>query len=158
MHGSMDELHALALLVAANATPVVVAKLVGDLATFPLDFGHVMPDGERLFGSHKTWRGLLSGVLGCALVATILGLPLWIGAAFGFMSLFADAWSSCAKRRMHLKPGTEVFALDQLGEALLPLLVFAGPLSLDLWEVVLIILAFVLLDKLTAPLRRRQWL
>lgn len=44
----------------------------------------------------------------------------------------ADALSSAAKRRMHLEPGTEHVGLDQIGEALLPLALFARPLSLGL--------------------------
>lgn len=158
MQGMIDELQALALLIAANAIPVLVAKLMRDRGSFPLDFGYVMRDGERLFGSHKTWRGLLSGTLGCALLAEWLGLPAWLGAAFALLSLLADAWSSFAKRRLHLKPGTDVLGLDQLGEALLPLLVFAQPLSLGPWEIVAITVVFVLLDTVTAPLRHRSWL
>jgi hypothetical protein len=158
MHGLINELHALALLIAANAIPVIVAKLTRNRGAFPLDFGHVMRDGERLFGSHKTWRGLLSGTLGCALLAEWLDMPVWLGAAFGALSLLADAWSSFAKRRLRLKSGTDVLGLDQLGEALLPLLVFAQPLSLGTWEIVAITLVFVLLDTVTAPLRHRSWL
>lgn len=158
MHGMIDELHALALLIAANAIPVLVAKLARNRGSLPLDFGYVMKDGERLFGSHKTWRGLLSGTLACALLAELFGLPAWLGAAFALLSLLADAWSSFAKRRLRLKPGTDVLGLDQLGEALLPLLVFAQPLSLDPWDIVAITIAFVLLDTVTAPLRHRSWL
>jgi hypothetical protein len=54
----LDEVRALALLIATNAVPVVVAKLARDRLAAPLDFGWVLADGERLFGSHKTWRGL----------------------------------------------------------------------------------------------------
>ena len=158
MHELIEELQALALLIAANAVPVIVAKLARDRGAFPLDFGYVMRDGERLFGSHKTWRGLLSGTVACAVLAAWFGLPLWLGAAFGLLSLLADAWSSFAKRRLRLKPGTDVLGLDQLGEALVPLLVFAQPLGLGTWEIVAITAAFVLLDTVTAPLRHRSWL
>lgn len=158
MHGLIDELHALALLIAANGIPLLVAQLMRNRGSFPLDFGYVMRDGERLFGSHKTWRGLLSSILGCALLAEWLGLSAALGAAFALLSLLADAWSSFAKRRLRLKPGTDVLGLDQLGEALLPLLVFSQDLSLGPWEIVVITLVFVLLDTVTAPLRRRSWL
>lgn len=158
MHGLIDELHALALLIAANAIPVLVAKLTRNRGSFPLDFGYVMRDGERLFGNHKTWRGLVSGTLGCALLAAWLGLPAWLGAAFAFLSLLADAWSSFAKRRLRLKSGTDVLALDQLGEALVPLLAFSQPLSLGPGEIAAVTVAFVLLSTVTAPLRHRPWL
>ncbi|HEX7013116.1 MAG TPA: CDP-archaeol synthase [Steroidobacteraceae bacterium] len=158
METLIDELHALGLLAAANAVPVIVAQLFRDRGATPLDFGHVMRDGERLFGDHKTWRGLASGTLAAALVAALMGLPAALGAAFGLLSLAADAASSAAKRRMHLRPGTEVLGLDQLGEALLPLIVFAEPLSLSVGEIVIVTISFVLLDTATARLRHRRWL
>ena len=154
----VDELHAFALLIAANAMPVIVGKLVRGRAAAPLDFGLIMPDGERLFGSHKTWRGLASGIAACALLAVYFGLPVWLGAGFAALSLAADACSSAAKRRMRLKPGSEVLGLDQLAETLLPLFVFAEPLGLQLTEIVLVTVCFVVLDTVTAPLRRRSWL
>ena len=154
----VDELHAFALLIAANAVPVIVGKLAGDRAAQPLDFGRVMPDGERLLGSHKTWRGLISGIAACSLLAAYFGLPVGLGAGFAALSLLADACSSAAKRRMKLKPGSEVLGLDQLAEALVPLLVFARPLELQLSEIVGVTAGFVVLDRATVGLRRRRWL
>jgi hypothetical protein len=159
---TMDELtdatRALALLTASNAVPVIVAQLLRDRWSAPLDFGYVMADGERLFGSHKTWRGLISGMLACIAVATLVDLPIWVGAGFAAASLLADSVSSAIKRRMHLKPGAEYFGLDQLGEALLPLVLFARPLSLAEAEIVGIVIAFVILDVATAKLRHQRWL
>lgn len=59
---------------------------------------------------------------------------------------------------MHLKPGTEYVGLDQIGEALLPLVLFARPLSLGLAEVIVVTTAFIALDVATAQLRHRRWL
>jgi hypothetical protein len=154
----VDELHAFALLIAANAVPVIVGKVARDRGAQPLDFGRVMPDGERLFGSHKTWRGLASGIAACALLAIYLGLPVWLGAGFAALSLAADACSSAAKRRMRLKPGSDVLGLDQLAETLVPLFVFAEPLDLQLAEIALVTACFVVLDAATAGLRHRRWL
>lgn len=154
----IDDLHAFALLIAANAVPVIVAKLARGRASAPLDFGRVLPDGERLFGSHKTWRGLASGIVACAVLAVWFDLPVWLGAGFAALSLFADACSSAVKRRMRLKPGSEVLWLDQLAEALVPLLVFAGPLGLQAGEISLVTACFVALDAATAGLRHRRWL
>jgi CDP-2,3-bis-(O-geranylgeranyl)-sn-glycerol synthase len=153
-----DEIRALALLSAANAIPVVVAQLARGRWAVPLDFGWVLPDGERLFGSHKTWRGLVSGVVACTVVGVLFGLPPGISAAFAGASLLADALSSAAKRRMHLKPGTEYMGLDQIGEALLPLALFARPLSLGVAEVFLVTATFIVLDVATAQLRHRRWI
>lgn len=158
MDGLIDAIRALALLAAANAVPVIVAQLTQDRWSAPLDFGYVMADGERLFGSHKTWRGLISGMLACIAVGMLFDLPLWVGAGFAAASLLADSISSEIKRRMHLKPGAEYLGLDQIGEALLPLVVFAHPLSLGLVEVIGIVIAFVILDVATAELRQQRWL
>jgi hypothetical protein len=154
----IDDLQAFALLITANAVPVIVAKLARNRASLPLDFGRVMPDGERLFGSHKTWRGLASGIVACAVLAAYFDLPAWLGAGFAALSLIADACSSAVKRRMRLKPGSEVLGLDQLAEALVPLLVFSKPLGLQAGEIALVTAVFVALDAATAGLRHRRWL
>jgi CDP-archaeol synthase len=154
----IDDLQAFALLITANAVPVIVGKLARERASLPLDFGHVMSDGERLFGSHKTWRGLASGIVACAVLGAYFGFPAWLGAGFAALSLIADACSSAVKRRMRLKPGSEVLGLDQLAEALVPLLVFAKPLGLQAGEITLVTAAFVALDAATARLRHRRWL
>lgn len=153
-----DTLRALALLIAANALPVIVAKLASGRWSEPLDFGWIMPDGERLFGGHKTWRGLVSGIVAGAVVGALLQCPFAIGATFAATSLLADAVASAVKRRMHLKPGTEYVGLDQVGEALLPLVLFARPLSLSLPQIVGAAITFMVLDIATERLRHQRWL
>jgi CDP-2,3-bis-(O-geranylgeranyl)-sn-glycerol synthase len=158
MESLFDEICALALLIAANSVPVIVAQLAGERWAVPLDFGWVLPDGERLFGSHKTWRGLVSGVAACTGVGILFALGPGIGAGFACASLLADAVSSAAKRRLHLQPGTESVGLDQIGEALLPLVLFAKSLSLGWGDVVVVTAAFTALDIATARLRHRHWM
>ena len=148
---------ALVLLMAANATPVVVAKLLNERWAWPLDFGCVLPDGDRLFGSHKTWRGLAAGILATTVAAGLLQVPLWVGASFAAASLIADALSSAVKRRMHVRPGTEVLGLDQFGEAVVPLVLFSRPLSLDVIDVAIVAVLFSVLDIGVAWLRHRSW-
>jgi hypothetical protein len=92
------------------------------------------------------------------LAAWVLRLPLWVGAGFAAASLLADATSSMVKRRMKLVPGTECWGLDQLAEALLPLLLFARALSLDATQVAVATAIFVTLDMAFAGLRHRRWL
>jgi CDP-2,3-bis-(O-geranylgeranyl)-sn-glycerol synthase len=158
MEALLDEIRALALLSTANAVPVVVAKLARERWAGPLDCGWVLPDGERLFGSHKTWRGLVSGIAACTCVGLLFDLSLGVSAGFACVSLLADAASSAAKRRLHLQPGTEYLGLDQIGEALLPLALFARQLSLGFAEVLVVTASFMALDVATAQLRHRRWL
>jgi CDP-2,3-bis-(O-geranylgeranyl)-sn-glycerol synthase len=154
----MDEIRALALLIAANAMPVVVAQFARDRFAAPLDCGWILEDGERLFGSHKTWRGFVSGVVACVGVGLLFDVTPVLGAGFACASLLADALSSAVKRRMHVQPGTEYVGLDQLGEALVPLALFARPLSLEWSEVALVAATFSVLDIATAQLRQQRWL
>ena len=158
MEIGIEVVHALALLAAANAIPVIIGKLSNDRWALPLDFGYVLPDGERLFGSHKTWRGLVSGIVAGTVVAELMRIPLWVGAGFAMASLAADALSSAVKRRMKIEPGTESMGLDQLGEALLPLVLFANVISLDGAEIVVVTVAFCVLDIAFTRLRHRRWL
>jgi hypothetical protein len=61
--------------------------------------------------------------------------------------------SSALTRRLRLAPGSELAALDQLPEALLPLVVFAGSLGLGAAELVAAPLAFLVLDILVTRVR-----
>jgi hypothetical protein len=108
-----------------------------------MDLGIVLPDGERLLGSHKTWRGLVAGALACAFVARLTGMPYAVGAGFGVASLAGDALSSGIKRRLRLPPGANVPGLDQLPEALLPIILYCTTLRLNAVEIALVAAAFV---------------
>jgi CDP-diglyceride synthetase len=156
----MDEwtrrLIALALVVAANVAPWASGRLFGGRFKVPLDFGHTLSDGSRLLGDHKTWRGLLAGVLTCALLAQWLGRGWVLGLAFGALSLAADTASSFAKRRLSVAPGREFPMLDQLPEALLPLLVLSRPLGLTIPECLGVAAVFSVLDLASVRLRHTQ--
>lgn len=150
----LDAGRALLLVIAANATPWLVGRMMGRQWTAPLDFGLVLRDGQRLFGDHKTWRGVASGALACGLVSHLLHLGFGLGVMFGLLALVGDAASSACKRRLHLAPGAESPALDQLPEALLPLIVFAAPLRLDAVMITLVAACFAVFDLLAARIRR----
>ena len=146
-------LSALLLVVVANVAPWAAARLLGGRYAWPLDCGATLSDGTRILGSHKTWRGLLAGAFGCALTAGLLRESFLLGFWFGALSLVADAVSSFAKRRLHLAPGTEVPGLDQLPEALLPLLILSNPLGIGLLGAVLVAIVFLSLNLASMRLR-----
>ena len=143
----------LALLIAANSTPVIVSRIMGARFAAPLDAHVVLRDGRPLFGSHKTWRGLLAGTIASSLVSAWLDGGLLIGAAFGALSLAGDLNSSFIKRRLGRKSGAWSPLLDQVPEALLPMLVFKDSLGLDPVTIAGTILAFTILDLLVTKLR-----
>ncbi len=110
----------------------------------------------ELLGEHKTWRGLAVGALACGVVARVLQHPLALGIAFGLLALAADAAASFVKRRLRLQPGTEIPSLDQLPEALVPLLVLSRPLGLGLIASLAIAFVFLLLDVAVTQLRHPE--
>jgi len=146
---------ALLLVVTANATPWLLAVGFGDRGAAPLDHGLVLPDGKRLLGAHKTWRGLIGGTLACACVGAATGVGFGIGALFGMIALAGDAAASFVKRRADLAPGSEVPGLDQLPETLLPMWVLAPQLRLTWIDIIVVACAFMLLDGVTARIRHR---
>jgi hypothetical protein len=147
---------ALLLLLTANATPWMLGRLLGARFGWPLDFGATLPDGHRLLGDHKTWRGLLSGALACGLVAGLFGLGFALGLSFGALALAGDAFSSLLKRRLGRRPGGDLPIVDQLPEALLPLGVLAAPLHLNAIGVAAVTVAFILIDLAALRVRHRR--
>lgn len=67
MHIGIEIVPAFVLLAAANATPVIVAKLANERWAVPMDFGYVLPAGERNLVRHlcrwscslRRWHSML---------------------------------------------------------------------------------------------------
>lgn len=116
----------------ANIAPVIVAKICGHNFETPIDFGRSWR-GYRIFGDHKTWRGLIAGIVVGALVGYFQGIwfhgylgsalsivnynnfnPILLGGLLGFGAIAGDAIKSFFKRRRNLPPGTAWFPFDQL--------------------------------------------
>jgi len=133
----------------------LAGKLLRNRGAAPLDGGTTLRDGARLLGSHKTWRGFLAGLLASALTAWAVGYSLALGVQFGALSLAADALSSFIKRRLHRAPGTNVPGLDQLPEALVPLLVLGRPLGIGVNGAIAVSLVFMGLNLILLRPRRR---
>jgi CDP-diglyceride synthetase len=147
-------LSALVLLTAANAAPWAAARLLGTRFAAPIDAGMTFIDGRPLLGGHKTWRGLAAALLVAALVAPILGYSVRLGLAFAALGAAGDLASSLIKRRMRLAPGTEIPGLDQIPEALTPMLCLSAPLGLNMGSAWTLTAVFLLLDIAAIPLRR----
>jgi len=149
-------LPALLLLITANTVPWLLGRALGSRGAAPLDLGARCPDGERLFGAHKTWRGLAGAVAGCGACAALLGLAPALGAAFGALAMAGDLLSSFIKRRLRFAPGRETPGLDQLPECLVPLVALARPLGLGLGGVGLLAAIFTLGHAALAGARRHR--
>jgi len=153
-------LQSLLLIVVANGAPVLFKRLLGARLAYPIDGGLIASDGRPLLGRSKTWRGLVGAVLLAACAAAIIRLPWQLGALAGASAMAGDSASSFAKRRFGLAPSSMALGLDQVPESLLPTLVCGIYLSLDLIDVVAIVLAFFVgelaLSRLLFALRLRD--
>ena len=123
-------LQLLVLLLLANGTPVIARKLLGPIFSHPLDGGVIFFDGQPLFGSSKTVRGLLSSILLTTACAPIVGLNWKIGAVVGSTAMAGDLFSSFIKRRLRLPPSSRATGLDQVPESLIPFLSCRSMLAL----------------------------
>ena len=148
-------LRLLLLLTVANNAPIGTKLLLGARWSWPIDGGLLFLDGRPLLGHSKTWRGLLSAVLLSALLAPVLGFSAGIGALAGAMSMVGDALASFTKRRLGVPTSGRSFGLDQLPEAVLPLLVLREPLQLPWLLVTGVAVVFLLLETPAARLAHR---
>lgn len=135
-------LEVLVLLALANGTPVVVHKLLGQRWAYPIDGGVTFFDGRPLLGASKTVRGMVFSVAVTAFGALLMGLGWKTGAVIGVVSMAGDVCSSFLKRRMGLVASSRATGLDQIPEALLPLLVCREALSLTAVEIGVVVVVF----------------
>jgi CDP-2,3-bis-(O-geranylgeranyl)-sn-glycerol synthase len=119
----------------ANMMPIFVAQ-VSVLKPYdaPLDFGKTFR-GKRVFGSHKTWRGLAAGIIFSTITLGIQQLlvhhsgwlqswtsrvdyaqlpTLVLGPLFAVGALGGDAIESFFKRQRSIAPGHGWFPFDQI--------------------------------------------
>ena len=119
----------------ANAAPVFANKIPhSDWLAKPLDFGKSLR-GKRVFGEHKTFRGLLAGIIMAEIVVNVQRLlydhsswfhsislyvnyhsaNIWLlGFLFALGALGFDALKSFFKRQIGVKPGGTWFPFDQI--------------------------------------------
>lgn len=145
-------LRLLFLLGVANSAPIVAKLLLGTRWSAPLDVGRHFLDRRPLLGSSKTVRGFVAAVVGAGLAATLLGFSLGLGAEVGTLAMVGDALSSFVKRRLDVTPSGRATGIDQIPEALLPLLVIRTTLALSLRQIAAIVLAFFVLEIVLARL------
>jgi len=128
----------------ANAVPVILG---GGRA---IDGGKTLPDGKPIFGSHKTVRGFLTGLIAGALTGAAQNAALqlvtrpsdfvfpfqfstWLGFVISLGALMGDLVHSFVKRRIGIAEGSPLPFADQLdfvvGAVLFSFLVSPPPLQ-----------------------------
>jgi hypothetical protein len=134
------------LLLAANGAPITLRKLLRERGAWPVDGAARWLDGRPLLGPSKTWRGLLAAPLATGLAAWLLGWPFLLGAQFGAYAMLGDLVSSFVKRRLGVASSGMALGLDQIPEALLPLLAVRAELGLAAADIAGLVLAFLALE------------
>ena len=145
----------LLLLIVANGAPIIAAKVFRGRAAQPVDFGIHLADHQPLFGSSKTWRGLVTALLSCSICAPLLGSDWYFGLVFASLAMTGDLASSFVKRRLGMAPSERCIGLDQLPEAALPCIYVGAITALTWWWAILLPLLFMILQLLISrPLYR----
>ena len=148
----MINLEILLLILVANGVPVIASGLLNRRFEVPLDMGVRLPDGQPLFGSSKTLRGLLLSLPLTAIVAELIGLSFTLGLTVALWAMLGDLLSSFIKRRLGMASGSQALGLDQLFESLLPLLAVAGPLTISATEIMATVITFAVLELLISQI------
>jgi CDP-2,3-bis-(O-geranylgeranyl)-sn-glycerol synthase len=132
----------LILLAVANGTPVLAKRIFGSRLSYAVDGGASFIDGRPLFGTSKTWRGLLLSIVVTATVAPLLDLDFASGFLVGLGAMAGDLLSSFTKRRLGIEPSSRATGLDQIPESLLPALMCWKHLSLSVADVTVLVAVF----------------
>ncbi|MDM7322631.1 MAG: CDP-archaeol synthase [Gammaproteobacteria bacterium] len=141
------DLKLLLVLMATHGPSILAGWLFGKALSHPLDRGRNFLDGRPLFGLRKTWRGLIAALLGAAAMTPALGLGAITGMLLAFFSMLGDLGSSFASSGVSPSPPAAAPPLlNQLPEALLPLLLLKPALGLGWLDIALTAGLFVLAD------------
>lgn len=142
----------------ANTGAIISTKLLPK-SDFPVDFYRTFR-GRRIFGAHKTWRGLICGILMSMIVFSAqkvifketpffkdLSLidyektSLLFGFLSGFGSLLGDIVKSFFKRQYDIAPGKPWLPFDQI-DWLIGSVLFIYPFLNLSWEIIFGVLSF----------------
>lgn len=143
-----------ALLLVANGAPMVLSRLRATSGC-PVDGSCRLPDGRRLFGASKSWRGVAVAIVTTAVLAWLFRLGALFGATFGAVAMLGDLTSSFIKRRLGLEAGDRALGLDQLPEGGLPAFWAWYWLGVSAWAALAAVLIFCGLNIWGSPLLYR---
>lgn len=145
----------LILLWIANGIPVLVARIFQQRFAWPIDLNHKLQDGFAVFGSSKTWRGLVASLLATSLSTSVLGLDWQTGLLFASLAMSGDLFSSFIKRRKGMPSSSQAFLLDQIPESVLPVVVVGTGMGLSWLSMLLVILLFFISEVLFSKILYR---
>lgn len=140
----------------ANMAPIVFNRL--PFLAVPVDFGKTWR-GKQIFGPHKTYRGLVVGVIVAIATAYLqkifyphfesLALVdytqiniVWLGVLQGLGALGGDLVKSFAKRRLNIPSGRSWVPFDQTDAIFGALLLTSFLVDLSLRQIVAAVVIF----------------
>lgn len=132
----------------ANMAPVVFG------GGPPIDRGRNWIDGRRILGDHKTFRGLISGIVVGVVVGLIQLRPVQ-GVLLSAGAMAGDLMGSFIKRRLGIPPGGDAILLDHEGFLLFSILFCSwyDPLSVE--QIIFLIIITPILYEMTNFIARK---
>lgn len=125
-----------------NIAPILVKWIPH--SDFPVDFGKSW-HSKRIFGDHKTWRGITVGVLTGAVIAFLQGRPLLVGVILAGGNFIGDLAGAFIKRRLDVRPGEKSLLIDALpGQICAMLATYAFGFLTISWSQSLLLVALIL--------------
>lgn len=143
---SVELLQLLLLIIIANGAPILTRKILNNTFDLAVDFAVILPDGKRIFGPSKTWRGTIAAIIATPTAAWLLGYSPETGLLIATYAILGDLTSSFIKRRLAIKPSNMAPLLDQIPESLFPALIMMETFKLNISSVILLVLIFIITD------------
>lgn len=151
--------------------PILVAKMPGlRHLNAPIDGGKTY-NGQRILGAHKTWRGLIVGMVVAAFALWVqqyaiehstwlqtltdqvnyASIPVWIvGPLFGLGALGGDAIESFFKRQRQVPPGHGWFPFDQIDYIVGGAIAIAPFVRLELWQYIELLVLWLIVHLISS--------
>lgn len=157
----------------ANMMPIFAAhwKFIQQY-DFPIDF-HRSFRGKRIFGEHKTIRGLVVGMIFATLILWLQQLavahihfvaeltdqvdyrtlPVFVlGPLFGFAAIAGDAIESFFKRQRGIKPGDGWFPFDQIDYVVAGSVATMPFVQLSLWQYLWLVVLWLIIHVISTAI------
>jgi CDP-2,3-bis-(O-geranylgeranyl)-sn-glycerol synthase len=133
-----------------NIVPLFVRGIPPHTA---VDFGKTWKR-KRIFGDHKTWRGIVVGILVGGLIAVLQGRPMMHGIVLAAGSFFGDLVGAFIKRRSDIPPGGKSIFIDSLPSPLFALVaaLIGGFLTLSFTQTIFVMVSIIPLHLLANKL------
>lgn len=143
---SVNLVQLLLLIIIANGAPIILRAIMGNCLDFAIDFGYRLPDNNPLFGSSKTWRGVVAAIIFTSIGAVLIGYPAFTGAQVAIYAVLGDILSSFVKRRLGMAPSSMAPLLDQVPESFLPAVMLMDTFELDLHSIIILVCVFIVVE------------